>query len=146
LPAALALPAGERPALELQARGTQNYECRPKQDAPEQYEWAFVAPEADLLDGTGKRVGKHYAGPTWESVDDGSKVVGKVKAKADAPDPDAIPWLLLVATETSGQGMFAGVKSIQRTDTQGGKAPAGACQPGGEALKVPYRAVYRFSR
>ena len=89
-------------------------------------------------------MGKHYAGPTWES-DDGSKVVGTVKARADAPAPDAIPWLLLAATESSADGMLGKVKSIQRTDTRGGKPPAGACAAG-EALKVPYSAAYWFSR
>jgi hypothetical protein len=71
--------------------------------------------------------------------------MGAMKAKADAPDPDAIPWLLLQATKTEGEGIFAHVKSVQRTETQGGKPPAGACQPG-DARKVPYSAVYWFSR
>ncbi len=145
VPAALALPPGEEAALRLEARGTQNYECRPKGDAPSTTEWAFVAPEAELFDASGKQVVKHYAGPTWESTEDGSKVVGAVKERADAPVPDAIPWLLLSATESSPRGMLAGVKSIQRIDTRGGKAPAGTCATG-EVLKVPYTAVYWFSR
>jgi hypothetical protein len=145
LPGPLALPEGEEAILRLDARGTQNYECRPRAGAPDQLEWALVAPEAELFDASGKKVGKHYAGPTWESTEDGSKVVGTVKAHADAPARDAIPWLLLSATESSADGMLGRVKSIQRTDTRGGKAPAGTCAPG-EALKVPYSAVYSFSR
>jgi hypothetical protein len=145
VPAALALPDGEEAALRLDARGTQNYECRAKRDAPDQTEWALVAPEAELFDSSGKKVGMHYAGPTWESIGDGSKVVGTVKARADAPAPDAIPWLLLAATESSADGMLGRVKSIQRTDTRGGKPPAGTCAAG-EALTVPYSAVYWFSR
>ncbi len=145
VPAALALPAGEESALRLDARGTQNYECRSRANAPEQTEWALVAPEAELFDGSGKPAGKHYGGPTWESTVDGSKVVGTVKARADAPAPDAIPWLLLEAKEASGDGVLGRVKSIQRTDTRGGKAPAGACAVG-EKLNVPYSAVYWFSR
>jgi hypothetical protein len=144
VPSALALPPDEEPVLRLQARGTQNYECRPKREAPQQLEWVLVAPEADLFDAEGRKVGKHYAGPTWESTQDGSKVVGTVKARADAPDPDAVPWLLLDAT-SAGQGMFALVRSVQRVETHGGKAPASACQPG-QAEKVPYTAVYYFSR
>ena len=145
VPAALALPEGEETALRLDARGTQNYECRPKPDAPSATGWTLVAPEAELFDASGKKVGKHYAGPTWESIEDGSKVVGTVKARADAPAPDAIPWLLLSATESSAGGMLGGVKSIQRIDTRGGKQPAGTCAAG-EVAKVPYTAAYWFSR
>jgi hypothetical protein len=144
-PASTAPPADEVVVLELAARGTQNYECRPKKDAPGQYEWVFLAPEADLFDGSGKKVGTHYAGPTWESTQDGSKVVGAAKAHADSPEADAIPWLLLAVKEPPAEGTFAGITNVQRAETHGGKAPAGGCQPG-ETRKVPYRAAYRFSR
>jgi hypothetical protein len=145
VPAAIALPGTEQAALRLDARGTQNYACRPNPDGSGNLQWVLVAPEAELLDPAGKVVGRHYAGPTWESTADGSKVAGKVSARADAPEPDAVPWLLLTATEASGQGMLSGVKSIQRIDTHGGKAPSTACASGDE-VKVPYRATYWFSR
>ncbi|HUL61142.1 MAG TPA: DUF3455 domain-containing protein [Anaeromyxobacteraceae bacterium] len=143
-PAVIQLPAGEEASLALGARGTQNYECRSQPDGS--LAWAFVAPEADLLDAAARKVGRHYAGPTWESLADGSKVVGVVKARVDSPDADAIPWLLLASKESSGQGTFAAVRSIQRLDTRGGKAPAGPCANAGEVLKVPYTATYVFSR
>jgi len=145
MPAALALSPNEVVVLKLSAKGSQNYECRSKQDAPGQYEWVLLAPEADLFDEGGKKVGKHYAGPTWESTKDGSKVVGAVKARADSPEADAIPWLLLAVKEAAGKGTFAGITSVQRAETHGGKPPAGGCQPG-ETRKVPYSAVYYFSR
>ncbi len=44
---------------------------------PVKYEWVFKAPEASLMDDQGKIIGKHYAGPTWESSD-GSKVGGQI--------------------------------------------------------------------
>src|SRR3989449_10492190 len=66
------------------AKGVQIYECRAKKDQAGTYEWAFVAPEADLFDGRGDRIGRHYAGPHWESTD-GSKGLGTVKERADAP-------------------------------------------------------------
>ena len=53
VPGALALPDGEEAALRLDARGTQDYECRAKRDAPDQTEWALVAPEAELFDASG---------------------------------------------------------------------------------------------
>lgn len=148
LPAALSLPAGEVPAFKLRARGSQNYECRESRDAPGGWQWVFVAPEAELLDGAGRSVGKHYAGPTWESAIDKSKIVGKVAARADAPDPHAIPWLLLHAVDVGGSGIFAGVKSVQRLDTTGGQAPVGGCDASaaGQVAKVPYAAAYVFSR
>jgi hypothetical protein len=148
VPATLAFPPGEVQAFELRARGIQDYECRESRDGPGGWQWVFVAPEAELLDAADHPVGKHYAGPTWESAADGSKVVAKVAARADAPEADAIPWLLLQAQDASGSGMFAGVKSVQRVDTRGGKAPAGGCDASsaGQATKVPYSATYTFSR
>src|SRR6266704_1241294 len=83
-------------------------------------------PEADLFDLSGKKIGKHYAGPTWES-NDGSKVVGEVKARDDGPAPTAIPWLLLRAKSTSGNGAFSRTQAIQRLYTVGGQAPAESC-------------------
>jgi hypothetical protein len=143
IPVALAFPAGEEPALRLGARGTQNYECRAGKDGS--YGWVLVAPEADLFDSSGKRVGEHYAGPTWESSVDGSKVIATLKAREPAPDRDAIPWLLLTVTQTTGDGLLGQVKSVQRTHTRGGAPPGGACSIGA-AVKVPYTAVYWFSR
>jgi len=95
--------------------------------------------------GTGSRTLRHYAGPTWEA-NDGSKVVGEVKARADAPDADAIPWLLLTAKSTSGSGVLASTLSVQRVQTAGGKAPASGCGPAQaqQEIRVPYTATYYF--
>jgi len=145
VPPAIALPATEQPVLRVDARGTQNYACRANPDGTHGSQWVLVGPEAELFDSAGKVVGRHYAGPTWENVADGSKVIAKVNAGVDAPEAGSVPWLLLTATEASGQGMFAAVKSVQRVDTHGGKAPSTACSSGDE-VKVPYRAAYWFSR
>jgi hypothetical protein len=104
----------------------------------------LVAPEANLFDGTGKKIAKHYAGPTWEDVD-GSLVVGQVAAKIDSPDGHSIPWLLLTAKTTSGKGQFSRVLSIQRVHTVGGDAPSSCdgSKPDKE-LRVPYKADYFF--
>jgi len=132
LAAVVQVPDNLRPAStevvlhSVLARGVQIYECRAKKDDPQAAEWAFVAPEAALFDAQGKQVGKHYAGPHWESVD-GSKAVGSsVKARADAPTPGAIPWLLLGAQSDGPDGAFAKVTSVQRINTVGGVAPAAA--------------------
>ena len=72
------------------------------------------------------KTGKHYAGPHWESTD-GSKILGTVKERANAPTSDAIPWLLLAAKSVGPDGSFSKVTSIQRVNTAGGVAPATGC-------------------
>lgn len=145
----LAMPDTLRPAATevlsttVGARGVQIYECRARQDGG--YEWAFVAPDADLLDAQGRAIGHHGAGPYWQSVD-GSRVVGTVKARADAPSPGAIPWLLLSTKSSGPAGAFSNVTSIQRVNTVGGVAPATPCtvQFAGTPARVPYTADYRL--
>jgi hypothetical protein len=73
-----------------------------------------------------KNIGKHYTGPTWES-NDGSKVIGEVKASDNGPDTNAIPWLLLNTKSTEGNGIFSKTQSVQRVKTVGGKAPVDGC-------------------
>jgi hypothetical protein len=144
-PEALRPPADQVLALEALATGVQIYECSASQDQPARFEWVFKAPEAELLDRTGRRVGKHYAGPTWESTY-GSAVVGEVKARDAGPDPSAIPWLLLSAKSNSGTGVFGRIKSIQRLQTVGGKAPSSPCSRDNaqQVARVPYKAAYYF--
>jgi hypothetical protein len=145
VPQGLALPANQTLSLQTLATGVQIYECRANKDDPTKFEWTFKAPEADFFDRAGTKIGKHYAGPTWES-NDGSTVVGEVRARDDGPDGNAIPWLLLSAKSTSGQGVFSQTRFIQRVHTVGGKAPEQGCsqaQAGREA-RVPYKATYYF--
>lgn len=143
IPDAIKAPAIEKLLLTVSAKGVQIYECRATKDDPSKFEWSFKAPEADLFDATGKKLGRHYGGPSWESMD-GSKVVGEVKARHDSPG--TIPWLLLAARKCEGTGVFGKVTTIQRIDTVGGKAPAGGCDAAnsGEELRVNYAATYRF--
>jgi Protein of unknown function (DUF3455) len=136
--AAEALSPGlaEQHAFTLAARGVQIYECRAGA-------WTFVAPEAELFDAQGQAAGSHGAGPYWQARD-GSRIVGAVKQRTDAPQPGAIPWLLLVANGRGGTGLFGGVSRIQRVNTRGGSAPAAACASIGQMLRVPYTADYHF--
>jgi Protein of unknown function (DUF3455) len=137
--------ANESLTMIVPAKGVQIYECRGKKDQPGAYEWAFVAPEADLFDTGGKKIGKHYAGPHWES-NDGSKIAGTVKERADAPQADAIPWLLLVTKSVGAQGSFSKITGIQRVNTVGGVEPKTACSQStvGTTARVPYTADYYF--
>ena len=144
-PAKLHPPAGEVLFLEARGSGVQIYECVLKTDQPP--EWKFRAPEAALVDDSGHSLGKHYAGPTWES-NDGSSVVGEVKARDAGPDKNAIPWLLLAAKSTAGSGAFSATTSIQRLQTAGGVAPSEACGTAhaGQVVRIPYTAMYYFYR
>jgi len=145
VPETLQVSSKEVLLFKARARGVQIYKCRASKENPAQFEWAFVAPEADLFDAQGDKIGRHYAGPTWES-NDGSRVVGVVKGSAPAEDGGAVPWLLLSAKKHSGDGIFSQVTSIQRLETKGGKAPSGGCAQAdvGMELRVPYTAVYYF--
>ncbi len=145
VPDNLKAPADQTLSLEIQATGVQIYVCGASKSDATKLEWVFKAPEADLWDNAGTKVGKHYAGPTWESNDE-SKVVGEVKARDDGPDANAIPWLLLKAKSTSGKGVFGQTQSIQRVRTVGGKAPADGCNQAkaGAEVRVPYKAAYYF--
>ena len=140
VPAALE-PAGEVIAFTVSAKGVQIYECRMRKESTGN-EWTFVAPEADLFDASGKKVGTHGAGPFWQATD-GSRIEGSVKQRADAPAAGAIPWLLLTTRSVGGNGTLREVTSVQRINTVGGVAPAGACEAGANA-RVPYTADYRF--
>jgi hypothetical protein len=137
--------ANESLAMIVPAKGVQIYECRARKDQVGGYEWVFVAPEADLFDARGNRIGRHYAGPHWESTD-GSKILGTVKERADAPVADAIPWLLLTAKSVGSEGSLSKVTSIQRVNTVGGVAPKAGCSQAaaGTPARINYTADYYF--
>jgi FtsP/CotA-like multicopper oxidase with cupredoxin domain len=143
--ASITVPAGHVLKLKLNATGVQIYRCRAAAEDPKNFSWSFVAPEAALADSEGRAVGKHYAGPTWEA-NDGSKVVGKVAAKAPSPEAGSIPWLLLSATVRQPGPAFDHVAYVQRVSTHGGAAPASGCsaQAADTEARVPYTAEYLF--
>ncbi len=145
IPAALRPSPDEALAATLSAKGVQIYECRASTKAPGGHAWVFIAPEADLFDADGSQIGLHGAGPFWQAVD-GSRIVGHVKARADAPAQGAIPWLLMTAESTGSAGRFSRVTSVQRIDTAGGTAPLDSCTAEviGVRVRARYTAIYRF--
>ena len=144
VPEILKVPGDLPRLLRAAARGVQIYVCQPKANDPAAFEWALKAPEADLFDESGAKIGKHYAGPTWEH-NDGSKVVGEVVQRSPSPTPGAILWLLLRAKANEGTGKFANVKYVQRLDTKGGVAPGGCdATAAGTETRVEYSANYDF--
>jgi hypothetical protein len=141
VPDELKPPEGANLVLKADAKGDQIYTCKEQNG---QYSWTLRAPEAVLYDKKGKAIGRHFEGPTWE-LNDKSAVKGKMIKRADAPDKDAIPWLLLEAVDHSGSGQLSNVTHIQRLYTKGGKAPEGCdVSSAGKEVRSPYSATYRF--
>jgi hypothetical protein len=145
IPTLLAVPANQTLSRVFKAIGAQVYECKANAADLAKMEWIFKAPEAQMRDAAGRVVGRHYSGPTWEALDT-SKVIAEVRVRISAPDPDAIPWLLLSTTSTTGHGMLSQTKSVQRLNTSGGKAPSSGCDlaHAGQEIRVPYSADYLF--
>jgi hypothetical protein len=134
--AAPAHAAGE--AIELLGRGSQVYVC-------DGAAWKLKAPEAVLLDPSGKQVGTHFAGPSWRAAD-GSVVVGEPLVASPSPEAGSIPWLVLRAKSHEGEGRFAKVAFVVRTRTDGGAAPSTGCDAAhnGAEQNIPYVATYTF--
>jgi hypothetical protein len=144
VPDTLKPPAAEHKVLEAHAIGVQIYTC--SKDAEGHYAWILKGPDAELRDDSGRTLIVHSAGPTWQHRD-GSKITGKVAAKADAPQPDSIPWLLLTADHSaSGAGVLSTVTHVQRIHTTGGQPPAQDCNAdnAGAESRSHYSADYLF--
>ncbi len=142
VPLTIAVPEGNKLQFAANAEGVQIYQV---QLTGSGYAWVFIAPEATLYEGNNGVVGKHYAGPTWET-NSGSFVKGAKIASAPSPNANSIPQLLLRATTSGGPGVLDGVTYIQRLNTSGGIAPATGADAGhvGEYARVPYTAEYYF--
>jgi hypothetical protein len=148
VPPALAVPATPKGPAKVVAHfhgvGAQVYACTAAAGTTT-YAWTLQRPDAALLDQKGGPAGTHGAGPIW-TAKDGSTVTGKKIAQADAPAADAIPWLLLKADKTTGDGIFSKVTYLQRVATNKGKPPATRCDattPKTET-RVDYSADYYF--
>jgi hypothetical protein len=144
LPPSLEVPPSQALTITLTGRGVQIYKCSAVPGSADKFEWILKGPEATLFDADGHKVGRHFAGPTWE-LNDGGKVIGHVKVKAAAPDGKSIPWLLLDVVQASGT-IMGKVKSIQRIDTVGGKEPDEPADASklAQEKQVEYSATYKF--
>ena len=154
IPAAVALPEnlpdGNTRVATFYAIGVQKYKARIKAGSnPVEYEWVFVAPQANLYDITNTKVGTHGAGPFWEISSLDSIFAQQFNPARTAPSPDAenIDWLLLMPkTGTAPTGIFADVDYIQRIATKDGKAPLTPPVSLAQTTEVKYKAVYRFTK
>jgi uncharacterized protein DUF3455 len=137
LPAAIAVP-DQAPIVTIHAEGAQLYECK---DTAGKLSWGFREPIAVLMQ-DGRTVGRHYAGPTWESAD-GSAVVGKAAGSAPGATADDVAWLKLDVVDRRGGGVLTATTTVQRINTHGG-ALSGPCSERGALRAVPYSADYVF--
>lgn len=135
-------PTGQHPILTLLGKGVQIYTC---QQSGGMWQWTFQAPEATLYDVDNVRVGTHGAGPVW-TYKDGSSVKGELVQRSAAPEPGAVPWLLLKTAGKEGSGVLSAVEFIRRSDTHGGAASATGCDAEhlNTSSRVPYTATYTF--
>lgn len=136
------VPDDREPVLRLAARGVQVFRCE-KRDG--QGIWVFRQPDAELLDATGKIVGRHGANFSFEHVD-GSRLVASIAAHDEAPKPTDLRWLLMT-TRSFGKGAFDGVTHVQRINTSGGMPPA-TCDStqAGRVLRVDFTSDFLFYR
>jgi hypothetical protein len=132
---------GETVVLSTHAEGAQVYECKAGTDGKPS--WLFREPIATLM-ADGKTVGRHYAGPNWESVD-GSVVTAKAAGNAPGATANDIAWLKLEVIAHRGSGVLSNVTTVQRINTMGGKLD-GACDKVGATKSAPYSADYVFLR
>jgi hypothetical protein len=158
VPANLEVPEGNHAVRIAHARGTQNYIC-----LGAGLSWTFIGPQATLFDDEGDQSMTHFLSPnplesgvaraTWQHSKDTSAVWAlAIASSTDSAyvTPGAIPWLLLHVVG-SQEGPNAGAKIsttsyIQRVNTAGGSAPAGACPSTGARVFVPYETDYVFYR
>ncbi len=135
-------PPSQHPILTVTGKGVQIYTCQQSAAGPQ---WVLQAPEAKLIDASGKPIGTHGAGPIWKS-NDGSTVKGELLQKSPSPEATSIPWLLLKAVNPSGSGIMTRVEFIRRSDTHGGVSSTTGCdaQHLSAVSRVPYTATYTF--
>ena len=140
---AIRASAAEEPAFMLSADGVHIYQCK-MVDANGRFGWVFTAPDATLYE-AGRSAATLKTPNLWESLSDRSSVSGVVRATQPAGAAN-LPWAALNAQPIGASGMFAGVTSIQRVNTEGGVAPAGGCGPDtdGAETRVGFRADYYF--
>jgi hypothetical protein len=151
VPSLLLVPAGATLKIHDHAIGAQIYTCTASGGVDggvdvgvTSYAWVLKAPDAILYDASFTQVGTHGAGPQW-IANDGSLVNG-TKLQQSSPLSTAIPWLLLKAASTSGNGVFTDIAYVQRLNTAGGVAPAAGCDSTTVNVdtRVNYSADYYF--
>lgn len=144
------LPVGNTRIATYFASGYQVYNAQQVGgSSPAVFEWVFVSPCADLYDVNDKKIGVHFAGPTWQILTGDSRISAQQftpVARVKNVDSASIDWLLLMPKAgTTPIGIFKDVAYIQRIATTGGRAPSAPPVAPGQ-IAVEYSAVYRFTK
>ncbi len=139
-------PAGLMLVRRVQAGGEQLYACRPAVGGG--FAWTLVGPKASLFNDDGSDFGRHAAGPRWTATDGSSILADGVHPLAHVARSGSVPSLVLRVVSATGTGVLAGVKTVTRSETAGGLAPAEGCDAAHENATVGerYTAVYAFYR
>ncbi|WP_037303552.1 DUF3455 domain-containing protein [Amycolatopsis orientalis] len=135
VPEAVKVPDGNTRVATYRGEGVQIYGCA-------NGAWTLIQPAATLSH-HGRAIALHSKGPVWTSTVDGSTVGAAAVPGASSPRPNAVPEVLLKANLNSGDGIFGKITYVQRLDTRGGLAPAGACTAGAQTASR-YSADYAF--
>lgn len=99
VPESLLVASGNKLHMVLRGEGVQEYVF---QDGT----WSLFNASATLSSFAGQEVGKHFflslgGHPTWQTLSPESVITGAASVKVTVQE-DAIPWLLLKATDSSG--------------------------------------------
>jgi hypothetical protein len=143
IPADVPVIAGEQFAFAWAATGTQSFECVAKKAKPDEFEWDYVAPAAQLRDAQARPTGTYGTGPTW-TAQDGSALIGKIRERRTTESGP--PVLIFDVKAKEAAGVLAAVSSVARMHMQGGAAPSAGCKQSelGQRASAPYTASYYF--
>jgi hypothetical protein len=136
------VPSTHEPVLQLASRGVQIFRCE-KRDGG--LVWTFRQPQAELIDPSGKTVGRHGANFSFEH-DDGSRLISTIVAYDEASRPTDLRWLLMT-TRSFGNGAFENISHVQRINTVGGMPPS-RCEASqlNQLLRVDFTSDFVFYR
>ena len=136
------VPSTHAPVRQLASRGVQIFRCE-KRDSG--LVWTFRQPQAELIDPSGKTIGRHGANFSFEH-DDGSRLISTIVAFDEASRPTDLRWLLMT-TRSFGTGAFENISHVQRINTAGGMPPS-RCEASqlNQLLRVDFTSDFVFYR
>lgn len=135
------IPKTAQSSMQLQAEGFQLFQCSRDKYG---YFWRFIAPEVSLYDGQNKIIVKQGADFNF-IANDGSRLKAKIVASDRSSRAKLNDVLFEVTPHGTVNGMLSNFHWVKRSDAQGG-IPQSTCtaKRRGQAIKVPFSAIYTF--